>query len=69
MNKICISIGGGHPGTHGCAHNLKVMEGVEGEVVMGKDEVASRNPLVALFVNSLVTLSLSCVHKHLLSFD
>ena len=35
-----ISIGGGHSGTHGCALNLKVMEGVEGEVVMGKDEVS-----------------------------
>jgi hypothetical protein len=34
-----ISIGGGHPGTHGCSLNLKVMEGVEGEVVVGKDEV------------------------------
>ena len=35
-----ISIGGGHPGTHGCALNLKVMEEVEGEVVVGKDEVS-----------------------------
>ena len=29
----------------------------------------SCNPLVALFVNSLVIPSLSCVHKHLLSSD
>jgi hypothetical protein len=33
-----ISIGGGHPGSHGCALNQKLMEGVEGEVVVGKDE-------------------------------
>ena len=32
-----IGIGGGNPG---CALNLKVMEGVEGEVVVGKDEVS-----------------------------
>ena len=34
-----ISIGGSYPGTHGCVLNLKVMERVEGEVVVGKDEV------------------------------
>ena len=34
-----ISVGGGHPGTHGCALNLKAMEGVEEEVVVGKDKV------------------------------
>ena len=32
-----ISVGGGHPGTHGRALNLKVMEGVKEEVVVGKD--------------------------------
>ena len=35
-----ISTGGGHPGSHGCALYLKVMEGVEGEVVVGKVEVS-----------------------------
>ena len=34
-----ISIGGGYSGTHGCALNLKVIEGVEGELVVDKDEV------------------------------
>ena len=34
-----ISIGGGYPGSHGCALNLKVMEGVKGEVLVSKDEV------------------------------
>ena len=33
-----MSIGGGHSGSHGCALYLKLMEGVEGEVVVGKDE-------------------------------
>ena len=35
-----ISKGGVPPGSHGCTFNLKVMEGVEGEVVVGKDEVS-----------------------------
>ena len=33
---------GGHPGYHGYALNLKVMECVKGEVVMGMDEVSKR---------------------------
>ena len=32
-----ISIGRGHRGFYGCALNLKVMEGVEGEVVVSKN--------------------------------
>ena len=35
-----LALEGGHPGSHGCALNLKVMEGVEGEVVVGKDKVS-----------------------------
>ena len=35
-----ISVGWDFVGTHGCALNLKVMEGVEGDVVVGKDEVS-----------------------------
>ena len=35
-----VGIGRGHTGTHGCALNLKVMEEVEGEVVVGKDELS-----------------------------
>ena len=37
---MCIGgIGGGHPGSHGYTLNLKVMDQVKGEVVMGEDKV------------------------------
>ena len=35
-----ISIGGSHPGSHDHALNLKILVRVEGEVVVGKDEVS-----------------------------
>ena len=35
-----ISIGGGQPSFNGCALNLKVIEGVKGEVVVSKEEVS-----------------------------
>jgi hypothetical protein len=34
-----ISIGGGHPDLLACVLNLKVMERVKGEVIMGRDEM------------------------------
>ena len=60
-----ISIGAGHPGSHGCALNLKVIEGVEGEVVVGKGEVCSRTsyldalpPPTLLHISSYPSLTL-----------
>ena len=34
-----LGIGGGHTGAHGCAFDLEVMTGVEGEVVVGEDKL------------------------------
>ena len=39
-SHVEIGIGGGHPGSHGCALNLEVMEGATGEVVVSKNEVS-----------------------------
>ena len=35
-----VPIGGDHPGSHGCPINLKVMEGVKGEILVSKDDVS-----------------------------
>jgi hypothetical protein len=38
-------------------------------ITVGQAHKNTHNPLVTPFLNSLVMLSLSCVHKHLLSSD
>ena len=43
-----FSVGGGHLGTHDYALNLKVMEGVEGEELVSKDEVSEGYTVAAL---------------------
>ena len=35
-----VSIGGGHMGAHGCALDLEVMVGIEGDAVVGKDKLS-----------------------------